>query len=334
MVWYSLLPSFIFKRASSSYRQLSQIFSDSAVCIFTREREETQWQRVELGGRSDDWICNKYPWELRSRENWEIACTLHSSTQLVKTNSFCFYLVEITTTSELDIWYMICDTFSHIPQNKYSLFYHLSPQHPSWKLAVRDCSSRLRWMCGLWVHWTYNWSQPARIWLGIICYIFDWNLWFGHLVMIFDLWSLQYEPLNYRNIISLDCFVQTVNLWNFRSVSQEIVLVRSERERLYDDNGSLPGLSMFHTFLPVWMVKQIEQLPQHGKLLLPRWPSSTTVLSQSWMFPASGYRVATYSTFFPASNEHHWIRIKVYLRMRGEVWAAGGGVVSDLRSLL
>ena len=159
---------------------------------------------------------------------------------------------------------MICDTFSHIPQNKYSLFYHLSPQHPSWKLAVRDCSSRLRWMCGLWVHWTYNWSQPARIWLGIICYIFDWNLWFGHLVMIFDLWSLQYEPLNYRNIISLDCFVQTVNLWNFRSVSQEIVLVRSERERLYDDNGSLPGLSMFHTFLPVWMVKQIEQLPHGG----------------------------------------------------------------------
>ena len=123
-----------------------------------------------------------------------------------------------------------------------------------------------------------NWSQPAPIWLGIICYIFDWNLWFGHLVMIFDLWSLQYEPLNYRNIISLDCFVQTVNLWNFRSVSQEIVLVRRERERLYDDNGSLPGLSMFHTFLPVWMVKQIEQLPHGGltalwKLLLPRWPS-------------------------------------------------------------
>ena len=119
MVWYSLLSSFISQLATATASLPSarpNIFWFWCWSYFhqsgdTMADSGTQWQIRWL-------ICNKYPWELQLKA--EIACTFHSSTQPVKTNSFGFYLVEITTITEQDTGYMISHILQKINNSSFS----------------------------------------------------------------------------------------------------------------------------------------------------------------------------------------------------------------------
>ena len=123
----------------------------------------------------------------------EIACILHSSVKLVKTNSLGFYRVRITTTAKLDMWSLQPQIF-HKLNNYYYYHYNVASFiDGSWGyiytrvVAVRDCSSRLRWMwrtvgplnlqlipAGFYL----TWDHLLHLWLEPLIWALSNDIWF------------------------------------------------------------------------------------------------------------------------------------------------------------